>query len=357
MISFSLALVSGVGATSPSLVLQGTSSSYRATIQSTCTAAPGVKYVSVPRGTAHVQVDGIRQLLHNGTEDALLARAHFVGVPWTCLDAGLDVPCYSPSSHYPALFGCVWHTSDGSEHSKVGEKLAEIEAERIPNTPDGQLVGYGVYLDCPPPVPDNHSSALTLTLTVTHRGQPLSFQGSEPERTFIIGLIPPPSVPPPLPPYIAPPPPAGNTASSWSYAYVGMNGWGSITALRFQRVDGSGSSYGFHWPLVRGWCDSSGFFAVHAGCGNDNGIRGCTAICESMGMTFGASPSYWRDSRNCDDGYPSGALAYTASNCGYKKTDGTDGSWQCGYGTPDRCSNAMAYCPCAGSLPPGMRVG
>ena len=43
MISFALALVSGVGATSPSLVLQGTSSSrpcLRATIQSTCTAAP-----------------------------------------------------------------------------------------------------------------------------------------------------------------------------------------------------------------------------------------------------------------------------------------------------------------------------
>ena len=123
---------SSVAATSPSLVLQGTSPSYRATIKSTCTAAPGVKYVSVPKGTAHAQVDGVRQLLHDGTTDGLVARAHFVGVPWTCLDADLDVPCYSPSSHYPALFGCAWHKSDGSEHSKVGQKLAEIEAERIP---------------------------------------------------------------------------------------------------------------------------------------------------------------------------------------------------------------------------------
>jgi len=334
-------------------VLQGASTSYRATIKSTCTAAPAVKYVSVPKGTAHAQADGVRQLLHDGTEDGLVARAHFVGVPWTCLDADLDVPCYSPSSHYPALFGCAWHkAADGTEHSKVGQKLAEIEAERIPNTSDGELVGYAVYLDCSPPVPNDHSSALTLTLTVTHRGQPILFQGADAERTFVIGLIPPPSVPPPSPPYIAPPPspppPVGYTASSWSQTFT-ASGWGSVNAVRFQSVTGSGGTYRFDWPLANvGAC--GGWRALHSGCGNVNGQNGCTAVCTAMGMSFSSLNT------NCGSGYPSGVSPY-ASTCAYKGGSGNPGSWTCSYGSGALgCGNPMNFCSCSGSLPSGMLV-
>lgn len=147
---------------------------------------------------------------------------------------------------------------------------------------------------------------------------------------------------------------AGNTSSSWSITSrteiiptgtflwansVGANGNGSISAIRYQSASISGNTLTIAWPLIQ---VSGTVYSVHAGCGNQNGIRGCDAICKSIGAK--GIHSSW--SVPCGTGYPSGASNY-ANTCVYKTGNSSNNQYVYNYGSTGSCNNPMNNCQCA----------
>ena len=68
------------------------------------------------------------------------------GVPFTCANVPLSEPCATTDTDYPRLWTCAWTSTDGT--TSTSEPLY---AGRKADTFDGETIGIGVYVDCPPP--------------------------------------------------------------------------------------------------------------------------------------------------------------------------------------------------------------
>jgi len=132
------------------------------------------------------------------------------------------------------------------------------------------------------------------------------------------------------------------------------NGFGGIKAVYCDTHSVlTSNTYRFHYPIVRiSGTNNDGNWSLHAGCGNDNGVEGCHAICRSLG--FSKISDSWDVS--CGNGYPS-KYAAIAQNCIYKRGSNrldygstVDDWYDRSYGSTARCGNPMYYCDCCCSV-------
>ena len=112
-------------------------------------------------------------------------RAVFQGVPRTCTGVALAVPCSSQDPFYPRLFHCAWTPTTGAADQSAGARVGPLRALSEKEVdPDGEVLGYNVFVECPLPPADEllHTLAtstsvaapltLNFTLTVTHSAAP-----------------------------------------------------------------------------------------------------------------------------------------------------------------------------------------
>jgi hypothetical protein len=145
----------------------------------------------------------------------------------------------------------------------------------------------------------------------------------------------------------------GSNRISWGTNYydheITGSGHAGITAVRVSGVAEFGIFSRLYWPIAKipGQCTND-WVSFHAGCGNNNGVYTCNAICQAIG--HGGSRSGW--TVPCGSGY--GAYAsyaeafapYCVYMDGYT-TSATYGQVNgCSYGTTSSCGNPMDYCDC-----------
>jgi hypothetical protein len=87
---------------------------------------------------------------------------------------------------------------------------------------------------------------------------------------------------------------------------------------------------------------------MHGGCGNTNGVKGCSTFCQNLGLTINAG---W--TIPCGSGYPSGINAVVADGspsrthtCMYRNTDVAAGTGYIDYAQAATCPNSMSNCVC-----------
>ena len=168
------------------------------------TSNPVVKFIQ-----GHMTAESASSLPLVGSQRAVLH-----GVPYTCTNSLLSQPCATNDNLYPPLWSCSWTTADGAVFN-TGLISASLSADTF----GGELVGIGVYLECPVPNATfglQHSSSgstgtlqMQANMSVLHHGTGAGMlvpfeSNSAPTFTFLVGM---PSPPPPTPPPSFPPPP------------------------------------------------------------------------------------------------------------------------------------------------------
>ena len=100
----------------------------------------------------------------------------------------------------------------------------------------------------------------------------------------------------------------------------------------------------FTYPIMQiaGANLADGTYALHAGCGNSNGVVGCDTFCKNLGLTIATG---W--DVTCGSGYPSAVTAYT-TNCMYRSgsSNVAAASGYISYGSATSCGNPMYDCVC-----------
>lgn len=117
---------------------------------------------------------------------------------------------------------------------------------------------------------------------------------------------------------------------------------------------GTGAAYPsntvkFAWPTIQisGADIADGTYAMHAGCGNSNGVAGCDTFCRNLGLTVNAN---WIVP--CGNGYPSGISAVVATGsedtCLYRQgaSNVASATGYVKYGSAVTCGNPMSDCVC-----------
>jgi hypothetical protein len=103
----------------------------------------------------------------------------------------------------------------------------------------------------------------------------------------------------------------------------------------------------FGYPIVylsgttfSGTYVNNAWYALHAGCGNVNGIADCTGVCKAISKTYVGITS------SCGTGYPGSITSYVSPDrCVYTSADTVSTPWN-DYGTASACGNPMIYCDC-----------
>ena len=88
-----------------------------------------------------------------------------------------------------------------------------------------------------------------------------------------------------------------------------------------------------------------GTYAMHAGCGNSNGVNGCDTFCKNLGLTI--TPGW---DVACGSGYPSSVTTATGTGsvtCLYRSSSSTAATGYTGYGSATSCGNPMYDCVCS----------
>ena len=109
----------------------------------------------------------------------------------------------------------------------------------------------------------------------------------------------------------------------------------------------SGSTLRINYPIVylsgttfSGSYVNNAWYALHAGCGNSNGIASCTAVCKALSKSYAGLTS------SCGSGYTGSVTSYVnPDRCVYTSTDSISTPWT-DYGTASGCGNPMFYCDC-----------
>jgi hypothetical protein len=100
----------------------------------------------------------------------------------------------------------------------------------------------------------------------------------------------------------------------------------------------------FTYPTIQlaGANLANGTYAMHAGCGNSNGVAGCDTYCKNLGLTINPA---WDVA--CGTGYPSSVESVTTS-CLYRSSNSNvaAASGYMPYGGAVACRNAMHDCVC-----------
>ena len=100
----------------------------------------------------------------------------------------------------------------------------------------------------------------------------------------------------------------------------------------------------FTYPTVQiaGANLQDGTYAMHAGCGNANGVVGCDTYCKNLGLTINSA---WDVA--CGTGYPSSVESVTTS-CLYRSgsSNVAAASGYTAYDGAVACPNAMHDCVC-----------
>lgn len=125
------------------------------------------------------------------------------------------------------------------------------------------------------------------------------------------------------------------------------NGYHGVQKFRYYSATNTGSSMRYAYPIVylSGTTFSGGYvnnawYALHAGCGNVNGIASCTAVCKSYSKTYVGITS------SCGSGYIGSVTTYVSPDRAvYTSSDLITTPWTA-YGAATTCGNPMIYCDC-----------
>lgn len=143
---------------------------------------------------------------------------------------------------------------------------------------------------------------------------------------------------------------AGSTIITGTQNYAVQltgNGYHGVQQVRYYSATNTGSAMRFGYPIVylsgttfSGSYVNNAWYALHAGCGNVNGIADCTAVCKSL------SKSYVGITSACPTGFIGSVTSYVnPDRAVYTSADTESTAWN-DYGQASTCSNSMDYCDC-----------
>jgi hypothetical protein len=129
-------------------------------------------------------------------------------------------------------------------------------------------------------------------------------------------------------------------------AVVG-NGYHGVQVVRYYSATNTSTALRFAYPIVylngttfSGSYVNNAWYALHAGCGNVNGISDCTAVCKALLRTYVGITS------TCGTGYAAPVTTYVSPDCCvYTSADNITTPWN-DYGAASTCGNPMFYCDC-----------
>lgn len=126
------------------------------------------------------------------------------------------------------------------------------------------------------------------------------------------------------------------------------NGYHGVQKVRYYSATNTGSAMRLEYPIVylsgasfAGSYTNNAWYALHAGCGNGNGIASCTAVCKALGKTYISITS------SCGSGYGGSVTTYVnPDRCIYTATDTNTAPWN-DYNLASSCGNPMYSCTCS----------
>lgn len=129
--------------------------------------------------------------------------------------------------------------------------------------------------------------------------------------------------------------------------HITGNGYHGIQSIRYYAASTIGSTRRIQYPIIylsgaifSGSYVNNAWYALHAGCGNSNGVASCTGVCKALGRNFGSLTG------TCGSGYAAPVTSYVnPDRCVYTASDSNSAPWV-DYGTGSSCGNPMFYCDC-----------
>ncbi|CAF3512781.1 unnamed protein product, partial [Adineta steineri] len=133
----------------------------------------------------------------------------------------------------------------------------------------------------------------------------------------------------------------------YAIAVIG-NGYHGIQMIRYSSATITGNIFVINYPIVylSGTTFSTTYvnnawYGLHGGCGNANGIAGCTAVCKAL------SKNYFNMTTDCGTGFIGSFATYVnPDRAVYTSADTVSTPWT-DYNQASTCSNPMFYCTCS----------
>ncbi|CAF1116306.1 unnamed protein product [Adineta ricciae] len=128
---------------------------------------------------------------------------------------------------------------------------------------------------------------------------------------------------------------------------VATNGYHGIQKFRYYSLTKYSGYLSIGYPVVylsgttfTGSYVNNAWYALHAGCGNSNGIASCTGLCKAFNQ------NYTNVTSDCGTGFPGSVTTYVnPDRAVYTPTDTSSTPWS-DYGQASTCTNPMIYCAC-----------
>jgi hypothetical protein len=135
-------------------------------------------------------------------------------------------------------------------------------------------------------------------------------------------------------------------SQNYGFEVAGI-GYHGIQKVRYYTATNIGNGIRIEYPIVyvsganfSGTYVNNAWYALHAGCGNNNGIASCAGVCTTLGKT------YLSITGTCGSGYAGAVTNFVnPDRCIYTSTDSNSGPWN-DYSGGSSCHNPMFYCDC-----------